>query len=362
MVSPDSVPPPTRAGRPWVPERLTLVRELRGLTRAELAEAIGKSAAAVGQYEAGVIKPNRRVTSAIASALDAPTDLLRRAPYVRALDVEDHFMRPSRAVSQVARRKSAAASALLGELHLRLREFFPDASPSDGPALPRVKLSAGNAGEFELIAEGLRAQWNLANQPVPDMVALLESRSVMVMAVDDAELPTGSFSTWHGEQPWVFLTKSVASASQARLDAAHELGHLVIHAREDILSPDAEREADRFALAFLMPRREFEVDCPARVTQAVLGTLKRRWGVPMAEIVRRGYDLDLLSEASFRRAHARLNRATARANEGDEPQREAPHALVDLIGAARDQGALNGALEAMGMSKALLRELVGYAR
>ncbi len=52
------------------------------------------------------------------------------------------------------------------------------------------------------------------------------------------------------------------SGERGRFDAAHELGHLVLHGehedprREDEISqrPCAEAEANRFAAAFLMPR------------------------------------------------------------------------------------------------------------
>jgi len=352
MVS--SKPIPQRP-RGWSPGRLILARELRGLTRAELASAIGKSAAAVGQFEAGVIQPYARVARAIASVLSVPIDFMHRAPSDVALGPDGHFMRPTRGVTQVARRQSAARSAVLGDLYNRLTEQTT-VPKSD---IPRVRVSMGVASEFELIAEGLRAQWNLANNPIPDLIALLESHGVVVAHVDDRAAPTGTFATWHSERPWVLLATSAGTASQARLDAAHELGHLVIHARADLHSPEAERQADRFALAFLMPRREFERDIPKRVTGSALGILKRRWGVPLAEIVRRGYDLGLLSEASFRRSHARLNSASARLAEPDEPAAESPATLLAALANARETDTLDAVFEIMGMTKGFARELLG---
>jgi len=132
-----------------------------------------------------------------------------------------------------------------------------------------------------------------------------------------------------------------------------------MHAREGLHSLDAERQADRFALAFLMPRREFDWDIPARVTQAALGVLKRRWGVPMTDIVRRGYDLGLLSEASFRRSHPRLNSASARLAEPAEPEAESPTAFVGALANARESDTLDTVFEIMGMTQGFDRELLG---
>ena len=190
------LPDPSTAQRPreWTPARPTIAREFRGLTRAQLASAIGKSAAAVGQFESGVIQPYARIARAIASALSVPIDFLHRAPAVRVLSADDHFVRPSRTVTRIARRRSATVSMVLVEVYQQLtKETAREAQVS------RVRLSAGAAAEFELIAEGLRAQWDLVNAPIANMVALLEARGIVAGQVDDRQAPTGSCSTWHGD-------------------------------------------------------------------------------------------------------------------------------------------------------------------
>jgi hypothetical protein len=53
------------------------------------------------------------------------------------------------------------------------------------------------------------------------------------------------------------LTPHDAARPRGRFDAAHELGHLVMHGHERPLpGPEAEREANQFASAFLMPRAD----------------------------------------------------------------------------------------------------------
>jgi Zn-dependent peptidase ImmA (M78 family) len=130
-----------------------------------------------------------------------------------------------------------------------------------------------------------------------------------------------------------------------------------MHTSQDIGTADAERQADSFALAFLMPRRAFEFASP-RITDPALAELKRVWGVPMAALVKRGYDLELISEASYRRSHARLNRAAYRAKEPGELTPERPQTLPTLVEAARGNGTLVGALDAVAWPKSLLHELV----
>lgn len=334
----------------WVPGRLKLARELRGLTRAELAVALDKSAAAVGQYEAAVIQPQRRAWRTLATALSLPPAFFRLpdAPVLPSA-----FFRPDRTVPQVAYRRSAAIAGLLGELYGQLRPAGSDQKAD----IPRVRLSVGTPAELELVAEGIRVAWDLGNHPIDDLTALLEQRHIIVASVNDKPAPTGSFSTWIGDTPWLFSAASAASPAQTRLDTAHELGHLVMHTSQDIGTADAERQADSFALAFLMPRRAFEFASP-RITDPALAELKRVWGVPMAALVKRGYDLELISEASYRRSHARLNRAAYRAKEPGELTPERPQTLPTLVEAARGNGTLVGALDAVAWPKSLLHELV----
>lgn len=204
----------------WVPGRLKLARELRGLTRAELAVALNKSAAAVGQYEAALIQPQRRAWRALATALSLPPAFFRlpNAPVL-----PNAFFRPDRAVPQVAYRRSAAIAGLLTELH----SYLQPADSDEKADIPRVRLSVGKTAEFELVAEGIRVAWDLGNHPIDDLTALLEQHHIVVASINDKPAPTGSFSTWIGNTPWLFAAASAGKPSQARFDAAHELGHLI---------------------------------------------------------------------------------------------------------------------------------------
>jgi len=67
---------------------------------------------------------------------------------------------------------------------------------------------------------------------------------------------------------------TMKTAERGRFDAAHELGHLVIHGQgRDLTSVRAEQEANEFASAFLMPRESVTAHMPALplVDQIVLG-------------------------------------------------------------------------------------------
>ena len=66
-----------------------------------------------------------------------------------------------------------------------------------------------------------------------------------------------TFSHWQGDVPFIFLN-TTKTAERSRMDAAHELGHLVLHAHTGGGSTKPhEDEAQAFAAAFLMPKAPF---------------------------------------------------------------------------------------------------------
>jgi len=188
--------------------------------------------------------------------------------------------------------------------------------------------------EVELLAERLRAVWGLGLGPISDMVALIERLGVMVLELKGHSRALDAFSTWLVGRPLVFLSSEKESATRRRFDCAHELGHLLMHQEADPGRRELEAQADRFASAFLLPGESFAKEYPDRLNWAHLRALKRRWKVSLAAMLKRAFDLDLISEATYRRAFVHLNRAGWREQEPDEPSMERP-SLIKKAGRQR---------------------------
>jgi hypothetical protein len=106
----------------------------------------------------------------------------------------------------------------------------------------------------ELAAQEVRARWGLGEQPIGNLVHLLEAHGVRVFSLTDGTKDLDAYClNWHG-QPFIFLSRE-KSGERHRFNAAHELGHLVLHGEDKIPNgPEAEAEANQFAAAFLMPK------------------------------------------------------------------------------------------------------------
>jgi Zn-dependent peptidase ImmA (M78 family) len=109
-----------------------------------------------------------------------------------------------------------------------------------------------------------------------------------------------AFSVWHGGLPFVFLNTTV-TAERSRMDAAHELGHLTLHAHTGGGSSKPENdEASEFAACFLMPAEPFVATAPRRVTLATVIDAKRAWGVSALSYVRRLHVLGRITDWQYK--------------------------------------------------------------
>lgn len=338
------------------PPRLTTARELRGLTKADLAERIGKSAAAISQFEGGAYRPDPKTLGQMALALGMPVGFFARRSPGKPLEVDACHFRSLRSASQRERRKLLARGSLLCDLLGLLEEQVN--LPAE--QVSRVAGSVSSADEIEEHAVHVRTSWGLGLGPIGNVVNLLESRGVLVTHIPEGCEEVDAFSTWHEGRPVVFLVMAKGSTSRTRFDACHELGHLVMHADATPGSPDLERQANRFASAFLVPREPFLMECPRWLDWDHFYELKRRWKVSVAALVKRAHDLGKLSEASYRRAYVHLNKTGERAQERDEPPAEAPTLLVKALDAMGPEMTVEEIAAEMGVGVGDLRGLVGW--
>ena len=315
------------------PARLVLAREARGLRKNELAERVELTPSAVSQIEMGKIRPSAETLLRLALALRVRPAFFA-AETAAAITAEQCHFRRLRSATQGEQRRVRAAGALILEVVGHLERLVEIPAETITPLSAQVDDAEG----VEPLAERVRDAWGLGRGPVSDVVALLERHGVLPVEVEGHSERLDAFSTWAGSRPLVFLSTGKESASRRRFDAAHELGHLLMHVDVSPGDPALERQADAFASAFLLPRATFGAECPPRLSWPHLQELKRRWKVSLAAMVRRAYDLGIYSEATYRRAYMQLNQRGWRENEPAEPRMERPRLLREVIALLEEAG------------------------
>lgn len=284
------------------PARLTQARVLCELTKGELAEKVGVSAAAVGQYESGATRPRPDLIPELAKKLRVRVDFFAAGRPLGRLDVANAHFRSLRSTRAKDRAKAAAHAEQLWELTYALEKQvrFPEV---DLPVVPE------NSSPVEA-ARVLRQAWEIHRGPVPHLAATMESRGIVVSLIpltNEAITRVKAYSTNELGRPLVIITpERFKSVYEYRFTCAHELGHLLLHPTPLPGDRQQEREADQFAAAFLTPSDEIKPLLPKTVRMAALDQLSKTWGVPIESLIYRMGELRLVSEASIRRAHQTL--------------------------------------------------------
>ena len=198
--------------------------------------------------------------------------------------------------------------------------------------LPEIEIPADLTDSFiESAAATTRSHWNVEPGPLPSIVHLLEMNGVLVVRLpEETDRKVSAFSTDAGTRPIVLLASNKADKARGRFDAAHELGHLLIHPDTEPGSKIVEDQANRYAAELLMPREHIVDRLPRRIDWVKFQELKREWGVSLRALVYRAHYLGVLSEASYRRANQQLS-MWGRPEPGDLGAAEAPQ----LMGLAR---------------------------
>jgi len=203
--------------------------------------------------------------------------------------------------------------------------------------LPELDLPDLRYDSPEVAAAALRQHWKLGLQPITNMVHLLEKKGVRVFSLSQNCKEVDACSVWLAGAPYVFLN-TFKSAERSRMDAAHELGHLVLHRHGAPNGQEAENQANTFARYFLMPEDAIRAEAPAVVTMAELIRIKRHWNVSVAALAYHYGKLGLVSEWHYRSLAIEIQTRGYRTNEPYGSEREQSRLWSKLFQSLRVDG------------------------
>lgn len=311
-----------RVGTPgFSGQRLREAREARGLPAISLSELANVSAQAIYQYESGARSPSPEVLQKLAIAANLPPAFFLLPG--RSDSAAPLFYRSMSTATKAARSRARHRLRWLRDIVDYLSEFvalpdvnFPDLDLPSNPIL----LSDD---EIEQAAEDARRYWRMWDGPIANMILLLENQGAVV-ARDRLGADTldglSQFAP-EDERPYIVIGTDKGTPARWRFDAAHELGHILLHANVRPESRDRpemhkkiEGQAHRFARAFLLPLASFGDDLFG-VSLDAFRALKPRWNVSIATMIFRARDAGLLSEDTERKLRIGMSRHKWRISE-----------------------------------------------
>lgn len=309
------------------PTRINLARWRAGLSKLELATRLEATSRTVANYETHGA-PDRAAAD-LARAIGCTVAYLR-LPATRPVEGERVFFRARRR-STAAQKHAATAAGHEGI------EFY--AVVTDHFKLPYLTLPEFDSMAPADAAQQLRAEWNLGIDPLPNLVHLAESHGIRVMSLPAGAVEVDAFSVWEGNRPYVFLS-TIKTAERSRFDLAHEIGHLVLHAGLDDSAAserNAEKEADAFASAFLLPRILLRSKVGREPSVEAVLKFKARFGVSAMAMAYALHQADLTSDWSYRQMCVELTKRGFRYGEPEGMQRELSRVFGVVLAGLRDR-------------------------
>ena len=282
--------------------RLKNARLYRGLTIDELAEKIEVTKQTISLYENGKIDTPFEKIILISKVLGFPHEYFLQKDSFK-IEPGSTYFRSLLKTSKKYRVEQIVKMEHLARIYSVLKEYveFPKLNIPEN-------LSYNSPAEAAL---ALRTYWGLGNDPLHDLVRILEKNGIIVTMfrspTDDIDAFSQLVRINEHEIFLVALSKNKDTAARTHFDIAHELGHIILHGwSEDVetLSREEfkgkEKEANEFASSFLMPFESFANDISAFPNDLEYYVqLKKKWKVSVAAMLYRTCDLGIISQNQY---------------------------------------------------------------
>lgn len=318
--------------------RLIEARESRGLTQLALGELTTRTSSTISRWENGAQSPEPDALESLANVLNLPVSyFLKLTP--------DHgdapiFFRSMASSTQSLRRRARARLRWGQDIALTLQEWV-DLPIVDVPVLEAHDYRDIRNSDIEKMASACRTRWGLGLGPISDVLLVLENAGICVIKEEVGSAQMDGLSSWSAVdgRAYMLIAKDKDTCVRSRMDAAHELGHLVLHRHlkeknlvEIGAFKEIERQAFYFAGAFLLPAESFSSEVWSPSLNAFVA-LKERWRTSIGAMIMRCGNLDMVDEEYQRRLWKHYSARGWRKNEplDDELVPELPRLLARSV-------------------------------
>jgi Zn-dependent peptidase ImmA (M78 family)/DNA-binding XRE family transcriptional regulator len=283
-------------------ERLRLARVAQGLTLDQLGGRVSATRQYLNQLEQGSKTPTQEMTEALSAALGVTTRFFSLVTQDGVRPEQCHFRKQRTTPVSVVSQVLARGTLLDGFVDRLDREL-------DLPRVSFPDLQASSVLEIEEAAEKARRHWGLGSGPISSMIRVVENAGAVVSFFGGVSERVDALSI-DRRRPMIIRSEAKPAACRLRFDLAHECGHLIMHRGIETGDKVTEDQANRFASAFLLPRSSFVHDFPRSrfLNWAAIFDLKLRWKVSAAAIIRRAYDLRMISADQYRTGYIHLSK------------------------------------------------------
>lgn len=276
-------------------KRIKSARLRNHLTLDELAKKMGGivTKQAISQYENNHKKPSGKVLRELTKSLG-----VTREYFLRSSSVEIEHLEFRKRASKLGVRKQEVILDTVQdyiERYLELEEIV-DTLPEFNNPLALYK-TINTFEEAEEAANQVRIEWNLGNDAIERVIELLESKEIKVFTIDADDAFSGVSGLANDKYPFIVVNENMP-LDHIRFTALHEFAHLIMKIGNEKIE---ENLCNRFAGAFLFHedavKDEFGEKRRKKFSLPELIAIKQKYGISIAAIMYRLYDLELTTKS-----------------------------------------------------------------
>jgi Zn-dependent peptidase ImmA (M78 family)/transcriptional regulator with XRE-family HTH domain len=277
----------------FVPARLRMARSARTLRQKDLSDLVERADTTISKWESDDHdqKPDPTVLPRLAEVLGVDISWFFK-PINPAKGAA--FFRSMRSGSELGRLRDKAEAKLgfVEAIDEALSEYVELPTVDIPDLMGDRDFRTVRIADIEHYARSLREHWLLGDEPIEDLLLVIENAGIVVAQDEIGSSKLDGVSRWsENGRPYMLLARDKNVGVRRRFDAGHELGHIVLHRR---VSPAdlaehftlIEEQAMAFAGAFLLPESSFGDDVYSLSLEALL-SIKSKWKVAVAAMIKR---------------------------------------------------------------------------
>lgn len=271
--------------------RFKSARLLNGFSLQDLADVLKEQGhsltkQSLHRYEKGEVEPDSEITGWLSDALNVRPDFFTRTINVEIGAVE---YRKLKSVASKEDDRIVEQTREYLSRYLELEEILALPVNFKNPLQGFKAVKA-----YEDVNEAaiqLRKKWILGDDPIANIVELLEDKHIKVVPLDADMGFDGLQTTVNKTIPVIaYNSRKIVKPDRIRFTLLHELGHLLLQFDPALTNKQVETLCHQFAGAMLLPEKAIIRELGqhrTRLYMQELGHIKTQYGISMQAVVMR---------------------------------------------------------------------------
>jgi Zn-dependent peptidase ImmA (M78 family)/DNA-binding XRE family transcriptional regulator len=281
---------------PLFAERFKSARLMNGMSLQDLSDKLGNTVSrqALHKYEKGEVFPDSEMIGMLCDAFNVRSDFFTRESIVELGEIS------FRKLSKLPEKEQSKIKEQTKEVLSRYLELenILNISPTFNSPLHKTK-SINSDKDIDNAADEVRESWDLGDDPISNVIELLENKGVKVFEME-ASLDLDGLSTFvNGGLPVIVLNSNkLKYRDRKRFTVLHELAHLLLPL-DGFDEKRVEKYCHAFAGALLLPKKSAFKELGekrSKLSIQELGLIKQEYGISIQAIIFRALSLGIISE------------------------------------------------------------------